>query len=145
MVVVTSHGAHRHLSIRLLHPQLSMTRSGSQLTGTLQVSSRIVSTSVGHASSSTRTMATLSKRRSTWRAPAAHFPALDSSSRVRIGYPAADGLIAPAARRVDTQWPGVAVSQTGVVYMSAYAADTVSPWQTCASGPLPPEGRINCT
>jgi hypothetical protein len=29
--------------------------------------------------------------------------------------------------------------------MSAYAADTVSPWQVCASGPVPPEGRINCT
>jgi hypothetical protein len=28
--------------------------------------------------------------------------------------------------------------------MSAYAADVVSPWQTCASGPPPPEGRINC-
>jgi hypothetical protein len=85
----------------------------------------------------------------TWSAPAPIFPALDSSSRVAVGYPVTqpDGstLNAPAARRVDTQWPGVAVSQTGVVYMSAYAADTVSPWQTCASGPLPPEGRINCT
>jgi hypothetical protein len=29
--------------------------------------------------------------------------------------------------------------------MSAYGADVVSPWQTCASGPAPPEGRINCT
>src|SRR5258708_35686191 len=29
--------------------------------------------------------------------------------------------------------------------MSAYAAGTVSPWQTCASSPPPPEGRINCT
>ncbi|HEX9077787.1 MAG TPA: hypothetical protein VF932_18525, partial [Anaerolineae bacterium] len=30
------------------------------------------------------------------------------------------------------------------VYMSAYAADVVSPWQTCASGPTPPAGRITC-
>jgi len=81
----------------------------------------------------------------TWTSPVPIFPALDSSSRVAVGYPAPDGLTAPAARRVDTQWPGVAVSQTGVVYMSAYAADTVSPWQLCASSPPPPEGRINCT
>ena len=80
----------------------------------------------------------------TWSAPVPIFPALDSSNRVAVGYPAPDGLTAPAARRVDTQWPGVAVSQSGVVYMSAYAADTVSPWQTCASAPPPPEGRINC-
>ena len=85
----------------------------------------------------------------TWSAPVPIFPALDSSSRVAAGYPVTqpDGstLNAPTARRVDTQWPGVAVSPSGVVYMSAYAADTVSPWQTCAGGPPPPEGRINCT
>ena len=85
----------------------------------------------------------------TWSAPVPIFPALDSSSRVAAGYPVTqpDGstLNAPTARRVDTQWPGVAVSPSGVVYMSAYAADTVSPWQTCASSPPPPEGRINCT
>jgi hypothetical protein len=28
--------------------------------------------------------------------------------------------------------------------MSAYGADVVSPWQTCASGPPPPVGRIAC-
>jgi hypothetical protein len=28
--------------------------------------------------------------------------------------------------------------------MSAYAADVVSPWQTCAAGPPPPVGRISC-
>ena len=80
----------------------------------------------------------------TWSAPVPIFSALDSSNRVAAGYPAPNGLTAPAARRVDTQWPGVAVSQSGVVYMSAYAADTVSPWQTCASASPPPEGRINC-
>lgn len=84
----------------------------------------------------------------TWSAPVPIFPALDASARTAIGYPVTqpDGstLNAPAARRVDTQWPGVAISQSGRVYMSAYAADVVSPWQTCASAPPPPEGRINC-
>ena len=85
----------------------------------------------------------------TWSAPVPVLPALDASNRVPIGYPVTqpDGstLNAPAARRVDTQWPGVAISPSGRVYMSAYGADVVSPWQTCASGPPPPEGRINCT
>jgi hypothetical protein len=84
----------------------------------------------------------------TWSAPASIFPAVDASTRTAIGYPATqpDGstLNAPAARRVDTQWPGVSISPSGRVYMSAYAADVVSPWQTCASAPPPPEGRINC-
>jgi hypothetical protein len=80
----------------------------------------------------------------TWSAPAPIFPALDASNRTPVGYPAPDGLVAPAPRRVDTQWPAVAISQSGSVYMSAYGADVVSPWQTCASGPPPPEGRINC-
>ncbi len=79
-----------------------------------------------------------------WSGPVPIFPALDASTRIAVGYPAPDGLTSPAPRRVDTQWPGVAVSPSGVVYMSAYAADTVSPWQTCASGPVPPVGRIAC-
>jgi hypothetical protein len=84
-----------------------------------------------------------------WSAPAPIFPAVDASSRTPIGYPVTqpDGsgtLNAPAPRRVDTFWPGVAVSSSGRVYMSAYAADVASPWQTCANAPAPPEGRINC-
>jgi hypothetical protein len=84
-----------------------------------------------------------------WSTPVPVFPALDASTRTAVGYPVtqpSDGstLEAPAARRVDTQWPAVAVSPSGVVYMSAYGADTVSPWQTCADAPPPPEGRINC-
>jgi hypothetical protein len=82
---------------------------------------------------------------STWSAPSLILPGLDASTRTAIGYPAPDGLAAPAPRRVDTLWPGVAISPSGRVYMSAYAADVVSPWQTCAAGPPPPEGRINCT
>src|SRR6266566_1319101 len=85
----------------------------------------------------------------TWAAPTPIFPALDASNRTAIGYPVTqpDGstLNAPGARRVDTFWPAVAISQSGRVYMSAYAADVVSPWRTCAAGPPPPEGRINCT
>jgi len=79
-----------------------------------------------------------------WSAPVPIFPALDASTRTAVGYPAPGGLSAPAARRVDTQWPAIAISPSGVVYMSAYAADTVSPWETCASGPVPPVGRIAC-
>jgi hypothetical protein len=85
----------------------------------------------------------------TWSAPVPIFPGLDGANRTPIGYPVAqpDGsgnLDAPAARRVDTQWPAVAISPSGTVYMSAYAADVVSPWQTCAAGPVPPVGRIAC-
>ncbi|HEX9030263.1 MAG TPA: sialidase family protein [Streptosporangiaceae bacterium] len=85
----------------------------------------------------------------TWSAATSIFPALDGSSRTPVGYPVTqpDGstLAAPPARPVDTLWPGVAVSPSGRVYMSAYAADVVSPWQTCASAPRPPAGRITCT
>jgi len=61
-----------------------------------------------------------------------------------VAQPSGGTLSAPAARRVDTFWPAVAISPSGRVYMSAYAADVVSPWQTCAAGPLPPVGRIAC-
>ena len=87
---------------------------------------------------------------STWSAPVAIFPALDASNRTAVGYPVtqpSDGstLNAPAPRRVDTFWPAVAISPSGRVYMSAYAADVVSPWQTCAQNPSNvSESRINC-
>jgi hypothetical protein len=79
-----------------------------------------------------------------WTAPVPIFPDLDTSYRTPIGYPAPDGLSAPTLRRVDTFWPAVAISPSGEVYMSAYAADVVSPWQVCASGPAAPVGRITC-
>lgn len=79
----------------------------------------------------------------TWSSPAPIFPALDASNRTAVGYPAGS-LTAPAPRHVDTFWPGVAVSPSGRVYLSAYAADIVSPWQTCLSGPPAPVGRITC-
>ena len=80
----------------------------------------------------------------TWSTPVPIFPALDASTRTPDGYPAPDGLAAPAPHRVESIWPGIAVSPNGVVYMSAYVGDIVSPWQTCSAGPPPPEGRINC-
>ncbi|PYK26401.1 MAG: hypothetical protein DME59_07820 [Verrucomicrobia bacterium] len=84
----------------------------------------------------------------TWSSSAPIFPTLDASNRTAIGYPqpqpGGGTLEAPPARRVDTFFPGVAISQSGRVYMSSYAADVVSPWQTCASTPLPPEGFVNC-
>jgi hypothetical protein len=84
----------------------------------------------------------------TWSTPALILPGMDALNRTAIGYPQAqpDGttLNAPTPRRVDTLWPSVAVSPSGRVYLSTYAADVVSPWQTCAAGPPPPVGRIEC-
>lgn len=82
----------------------------------------------------------------TWSTPRLIFPALDAANRTPVGYntlPSGVSLT-PSTHRVDTFWPAVAISPSGRVYMSAYAADVVSPWQTCASGPPPPVGRINC-
>lgn len=81
----------------------------------------------------------------TWTSPVAVFPA---TTRTSAGYPVTqpDGsmLNAPAARPADTLFPGMAISPAGNVYISAYMADVVSPWQTCAGGPAPPVGRITC-
>jgi hypothetical protein len=84
-----------------------------------------------------------------WSTPVPIFPTLDASTQTAAGYPVSqpDGsgdLNAPTARRVDTLWPGVAVSPSGDVYMSAYGADVVSPWQTCATPDTGAAGRINC-
>jgi len=81
----------------------------------------------------------------TWSMPTNIFP---ETTRKAEGYPATnpDGSVlnAPADRKADTLWPGIAVSPSGKVYMSAYSADVVSPWQTCAKAPAPPVGRITC-
>jgi len=85
----------------------------------------------------------------TWSAPALAFPALNAMTQTAIGYPVTQpggsAFNAPAAHRVDMVFPAVAAGPNGEVYVSTYAADVVSPWQTCAAGPAPPEGRINCT
>ena len=81
----------------------------------------------------------------TWSTPALIFPALDAQNRAPIGYPVSGSSLTLDTHRVDTFWPGVAVSPSGRVYMSAYAADVVSPWQTCAKPASPTAvGRINC-
>jgi hypothetical protein len=86
----------------------------------------------------------------TWSAPALGFPALDASTQTALGYPAAQPdkslLSAPSSpRRVDTLFPGVAVSPSGRVYLSAYGADVISPWQVCAQPATPTAvGRIDC-
>jgi len=85
----------------------------------------------------------------TWTAPALAFPAADASTQNPVGYPVTqpDGTTfgAPAAaRRVDTLFSAVSTSPDGKVYLSAYASDVISPWQTCAEGPPAPVGRIAC-
>jgi hypothetical protein len=85
-----------------------------------------------------------------WSTPALAFSTVDASTRTAIGYPVTqpDGsgtLTAPAPRRVDTFFPAIAIASSGRVYMSAYAADVVSPWQLCKTPDSPTAvGRINC-
>src|SRR5207245_8082357 len=84
-----------------------------------------------------------------WSTPQLAFPALDASPRTAIRYPQAPPtggtLNAPAAQRVDSFFPAVAIGPNGNVYVSSYAADTVSPWQRCAQPASPTAvGRINC-
>jgi hypothetical protein len=83
----------------------------------------------------------------TWSAPASVFPA---STRTAIGYPIAQPgggtLSAPdPAGPVEDIFPAIGTAPDGTVYIGAYRGDVVSPWQTCAASPPPPEGRINCT
>jgi len=69
--------------------------------------------------------------------------------RTAIGYPAAASgcptLNAPPDEPIEDVFPAAAASANGHVYLGAYRGTIVSPWQTCAAGPPPPEGRINCT
>lgn len=84
---------------------------------------------------------------STWSAPTRVFAA---ATRTPIGYPASQPgggtLNAPSpAGAVEDIFPAAGVGPNGRVYLGAYRGDVVSPWQRCAAGPPPPEGRINCT
>jgi hypothetical protein len=84
---------------------------------------------------------------SSWSAPARVFAAAD---RTPVGYPVSQPgggtLNAPSpAGPVEDIFPAAGVAPNGRVYIGAYRGDVVSPWQTCAAGPPPPEGRINCT
>jgi hypothetical protein len=82
-----------------------------------------------------------------WSVPARVFA---PAARSPIGYPVAQPsggtLNAPdPSGAVEDIFPAVGVAPGGKVYIGSYRGDVVSPWQTCASGPPPPEGRINCT
>lgn len=83
---------------------------------------------------------------STWSTPTPVFPA---ATRTAIGYPvdqpAGGTLTAPSPTGpVEDVFPAVGIGADGHVYVGAYRGDVVSPWQTCASGPPPPVGRITC-
>jgi len=83
----------------------------------------------------------------TWSAPARVFAA---GIRTPIGYPTTDPnfptLNAPdPLGPIEDIFPAVSVGADGHVHLGAYRGTVVSPWQTCAAGPPPPEGRINCT
>jgi hypothetical protein len=83
----------------------------------------------------------------TWSDPALVFT---PGNRTAVGYPVTNPdstvLNAPSPTGpIEDVFPAAAVSANGHVYLGAYRGDYVSPWQTCASGPPPPEGRINCT
>ena len=85
---------------------------------------------------------------STWSAPAL-IGSFELSGRTAIGYPVTqpDGTMLKApvnAHEVDTLFPSIAISPSGTIYASAYAADVVSPWQTCAQPAPGVVGRINC-
>jgi hypothetical protein len=82
-----------------------------------------------------------------WSAPARVFtPATRTPEGYPVAQPSGGTLAAPdPAGPVEDVFPAVSVGTNGRVYMAAYRGDVVSPWQTCAAGPPPPEGRINCT
>ena len=82
----------------------------------------------------------------TWSAPARSFAA---ATRSPDGYPVISRAAGRSMRRkpagaVEDIFPAVGIGPNGKVYLGAYRGDVVSPWQTCAAGPPPPEGRINC-
>ncbi len=85
----------------------------------------------------------------TWSSPMPIFPGLEGAMETPIGYPVTqpDGstLNAPAAHPVESVFPAVKVAPNGNVYMGAYVADIVSPWQTCAKPGPGASGRVNCT
>lgn len=77
----------------------------------------------------------------TWSAPARVFA---MKYRTPVGY-TVGSLQAPSpAGAVEDIFPAVDVGNDGHVYFGSYRGDTVSPWQTCATGPPPPVGRITC-
>jgi hypothetical protein len=101
----------------------------------------------GNAGASTAVYSKSTDGGATWSAPARVFAA---GIRTPIGYPTTDPnfptLNAPdPLGPVEDIFPAVSVDADGHVHLGAYRGTVVSPWQTCAAGPPPPEGRINCT
>jgi hypothetical protein len=84
-------------------------------------------------------------RGATWSAPARAFA---PATRTALGYPVTQPtgatLNAPPPAPVEDVFPAAAAGPDGHVYLSAYRGDVVSPWQTCASAPPAPVGRIEC-
>jgi hypothetical protein len=81
-----------------------------------------------------------------WSPPARSFAAATRSpDGYPVSQPSGGTLNAPSpAGAVEDIFPAVGIGPNGKVYLGAYRGDVVSPWQTCAAGPPPPEGRINC-
>ena len=109
------------------------------------------STQLGRSQTSDGSVAFYSKSTNhgdTWSTtPARVFSA---STRSPDGYPVTQPngttLNAPSPPgAVEDILPAAGVGPNGNVYLGAYRGDIVSPWQTCAAGPPPPEGRINCS
>ena len=85
----------------------------------------------------------------TWSSPMAIFPGFEGATQTPIGYPVKQPsgtmLNAPATpHAIESVFPAVKVAPNGNVYMSAYVADIVSPWQVCASPGPGASGRVNC-
>ena len=77
----------------------------------------------------------------TWTTPIPVFPALDASNRTPVGYPAGT-LTTANVHRVDSFFPAATASANGKVYLGAYVANVVSPWQSCKT--YDPNGSIKC-
>jgi hypothetical protein len=82
----------------------------------------------------------------TWSAPALNFtPGNQTADGYPVTNPDKTTLSAPSPTGpIEDVFPAVAVSANGIVFLSAYRGTFVSPWQTCAAGPAPPVGRIEC-
>ena len=123
-------------------------RSGSTATRQPRPHRTVTSTRRGRRRSDDTSTAVYSRSTdggATWSDPTDVFA---PATRTPVGYPVTqpDGstLTAPAPRAVEDVFPAIDVAGNGRVYIGSYRGTVVSPWQTCASGPEPPVGRITC-
>jgi hypothetical protein len=80
----------------------------------------------------------------TWSTPQPNFPAYSGVNRTPVDYEtitAADNLT-PSVHRVDEVFPAITTSPAGSVYIGAYVADTIEPFQT-SGGPLINNAKLN--